>query len=171
MKHLSLSSTQELDTLVNYLSEDILDETSLLTHSDVQNLCNDIDFNSPIPSPENITDQSQTLSTTDIQKLCADIDFNSPISSPESTEYETVVDPVWNDVTLGDDLNVSELIDRNRSNITLDDVEVNLSDLIDSPNLIEEWMQKSGTSTAEHDEYLKEFINSDIAESLFEVIF
>ena len=48
-KYLNISSNEEIDHLLKYLSEDIIQDENMISQEDIQRLCAEIDFEEEIP--------------------------------------------------------------------------------------------------------------------------
>ena len=167
---------------MKFISEDVIDEESMLTQSDIDTLCKDVNFS------EDILDESSMLTQSDLDKLCKDVNFSQEMTlSPEETvvepevsnvqnESETVVEPEWNRVKDINEINRPDII----PTTYMGDVEIKLSDLlnttgelplIDLPeDEIEEMLNNpSNVSEDEMKGYIEELLVSDLALDIHQV--
>ena len=117
-KYLNMSSNEEIDYLLKCLSEDIIQDENMISQEDIQRLCAEIDFEEEIPEklPSNIS----TTATTAITAIIANESTPLPLS----------------DITLGDDLNLRNILDNDilstpLENILTDNVDFNYMNIID----------------------------------------
>lgn len=169
MKSLNISSKQELDDLMRCISDEVIDENLMFTKSDLDKLCEDIDFNEQLTLSPVQTENVETV---------VEPDWNN---FSEGDNVETVVEPDWNNVSIGDELNISNIIQGN--DVFLDDVELNLDNILNSQNdihiplpasmfddEIQQWLQQSSNmSNEEMDGYISTFLNSNVAEEIEQV--
>ena len=114
-KYLNMSANEEIDHLLKCLSEDIIQDENMISQEDIQRLCAEIDFEKEIPEklPLNIATTATTATTA-----------NPSIPLPLS------------DITLGDELNLRNILDNDilstpLENILTDNVDFNYMDIID----------------------------------------
>ena len=117
-KYLNMSSNEEIDHLLKCLSEDIIQDENMISQEDIQRLCAEIDFEEEIPEklPSNIS----TTATTPTTATTANPSTQLPLS----------------DITLGDELNLRNILDNDilstpLENILTDNVDFNYMDIID----------------------------------------
>ena len=156
---------------MNTLSDEILDESLMFTEGDLKELCQDVDFDeelklSPVKFDETIQPEWSKI-TFDVQPEWSKITFDGLPDPSLLTSDETVVEPDWSKVTLSDDL--SNFIKDEPYHF--DDVEINLTDLLNSPDQLQEWLLKetSHFSSQELNEYMSEFIHSDVGRNIEQV--
>ena len=114
-KYLNMSSNEEIDHLLKCLSEDIIQDENMISQEDIQRLCAEIDFEEEIPEklPSHISTTATTATTA-----------NPSTPLPLS------------DITLGDELNLRNILDNDilstpLENILTDNVDFNYMDIID----------------------------------------
>ena len=117
-KYLSMSSNEEIDHLLKCLSEDIIQDENMISKDDIQRLCAEIDSEEEIPEklPSNISTTATTATT--------------PTTANPSTPLPL------SDITLGDELNLRNILDNDilstpLENILTDNVDFNYMDIID----------------------------------------
>ena len=120
-KYLNMSSNEEIDHLLKCLSEDIIQDENMISQEDIQRLCAEIDFEKEIPEklPSNISTTAATA-TTPTTPTTANPSIPLPLS----------------DITLGDELNLRNILDNDilstqLENILTDNVDFNYMDIID----------------------------------------
>ena len=120
-KYLNMSSNEEIDHLLKCLSEDIIQDENMISQEDIQRLCAEIDFEEEIPEklPSNIS-TTATTATTPTTATTANPSTPLPLS----------------DITLGDELNLRNILDNDilstpLENILTDNVDFNYMDIID----------------------------------------
>ena len=109
------------------------------------------------------------ISEEDIQKLCSGVDFGEEIleNDPQASTL-TILDKDFplNTITLGDELNLSNILDNNEMSNLLQDIDTPTFDL----NIDELLNQPCELSTQEVNDHMNNFLESDIVRELEKVI-
>ena len=113
MKYLNISGNEEMDHILKCLSEDMILEENILSQEDIKKLCAEINFEENIPET-----------------------FPSTTESPSTTETtSTTTTPLsLSDITLGDELNLSnifenEILSSHLPDLIIDNVDFNVQTL------------------------------------------
>ena len=142
-KHLNVSSHEELSHILKCLDQDMIQDDNIISEEDIQKLCSGVDFG------EEILENDPQASTLTI------LDKDFPL----------------NTITLGDELNLSNILDNNEISNLLQDIDTNT---LDTPtfdlNIDELLNQPCELSTQEVNDHMNNFLESDIARELEKVI-
>ena len=113
-----------------------------------------------------------TISEEDIQKLCSGVDFGEEIleNHPETSTFLDQDIPL-SSITLGDELDLSNIIDNSEVNNILQAIDANTQDIPTFDLSIDDLLnQPCDLSTQEVNEHMNNFLESDIAKELEKVI-
>ena len=113
-RYLNISSNEEIDHLLKCLSEDMIQDENTLSQEDLKTLCVGINFGEEIPE----TFQTSTASTT-FQTTTSTASTPIPLS----------------DITLGDELNLNNILENDILPVSLEDIKLDNVDfnLIETP--------------------------------------
>ena len=142
-KHLNVSSHEELSHILKCLDQDMIQDDNVISEEDIQKLCSGVDFGEEI-----LQNDSQTSTSTIL-------DQDIPLSN----------------ITLGDEFNLSNILDNSEMNNLLQAIDNNT---LDTPtfdlNIDELLDQPCDLSTQEVNDHMNNFLESDIARELEKVI-
>ena len=137
-----MSSHEELSHILKCLDQDIIQDDNIISEEDIQKLCSGVDFGEEI-----LQNDPQTSTSTILDQ---DIPLNT--------------------ITLGDELNFSDIFDNSEVSNLLQAIDTNT---IDTPtfdlNIDELLNQSCDLSTQEVNDHMNNFLESDIARELEKV--
>lgn len=144
-KHLNVSSNEELSHLLKCLEEDMIQDDNIMSEEEIKKLCTGIDFGKEILQNDSSSTSSPIFPENDI-----------PLSS----------------IGLGDELNLNDILNNTEENNILQSIDTNVD--ISGPNfdlnLDDLLNQPYDMSTQEMDFHMNNFLESDIAKEIQEVI-
>ena len=154
-KYLNMSSNEEIDHLLKCLSEDIIQDENMISQEDIQRLCAEIDFEEEIPEklPSNISTTATTANPSTPLPL-SDITLGDELNLRNILDNDILSTPLENILTDNVDFNYMEIIDKDPFNAASFDLEFDLDAILDHTDFSTQEVSAMATELEKVSEHL-----------------